>query len=120
VTKFDLVITFLALLEMSKLRMTRLFQTEPLAPIYIELATIAPGDASAPVIDASLPVNTATKEAEPAEAAASEGAPIEAAASEDAHIEAHRKVVVGEEGAYDTEETSAPSAEPSLPDEDTT
>jgi segregation and condensation protein A len=37
-TKFDLVITFLALLEMSKLRMTRLFQTEPLAPIYVELA----------------------------------------------------------------------------------
>jgi segregation and condensation protein A len=37
-TRFDLVITFLALLEMSKLRMTRLFQTEPLAPIYIELA----------------------------------------------------------------------------------
>ncbi len=37
-TRFDLVITFLALLEMSKLRMTRLFQTEPLAPIYVELA----------------------------------------------------------------------------------
>ncbi len=38
VTRFELVITFLALLEMSKLRMTRLFQTEPLAPIYVELA----------------------------------------------------------------------------------
>jgi segregation and condensation protein A len=37
-SRFDLVITFLALLEMAKLRMTRLFQTEPLAPIYIELA----------------------------------------------------------------------------------
>ena len=43
VTRFELVITFLALLEMSKLRMTRLFQTEPLAPIYVELA----GDAGA-------------------------------------------------------------------------
>jgi segregation and condensation protein A len=41
VTKFDLVITFLALLEMSKLRMTRLYQTEPLAPLYVELATSA-------------------------------------------------------------------------------
>jgi segregation and condensation protein A len=40
-TKFDVVITFLALLEMSKLRMTRLFQTEPLAPIYVELAAAA-------------------------------------------------------------------------------
>ena len=38
VTKAELVITFLALLEMSKLRLTRLFQTEPLAPIYVELA----------------------------------------------------------------------------------
>jgi segregation and condensation protein A len=37
-TRFELVITFLALLEMTKLHMTRLFQTEPLAPLYIELA----------------------------------------------------------------------------------
>ena len=37
-TKFDLVITFLALLEMARLRMTRLFQTEPLGPLYIEVA----------------------------------------------------------------------------------
>ena len=48
-TKFDLVITFLALLEMTKLRMTRLFQTEPLSPLYCELAEdaddVAPIDA---------------------------------------------------------------------------
>lgn len=37
-TKFDLVITFLALLEMTRLKMTRLFQTEALGPIYVELA----------------------------------------------------------------------------------
>ncbi len=37
-TKFDLVITFLALLEMTKLRMTRLFQSEPLGPLYVEIA----------------------------------------------------------------------------------
>jgi segregation and condensation protein A len=37
VTKFDLVITFLALLEMAKLRMTRLFQSEPLGPLYVEI-----------------------------------------------------------------------------------
>lgn len=35
-TRFDLVITFLALLEMTKLRMTRLYQTEPLSPLYVE------------------------------------------------------------------------------------
>jgi segregation and condensation protein A len=43
-TKFDLVITFLALLEMTRLKMTRLFQSEPLGPLYVEL-TGAEGDA---------------------------------------------------------------------------
>lgn len=38
VSRFDLVITFLALLEMTNLRMTRLFQTEALGPLYVELA----------------------------------------------------------------------------------
>jgi len=41
-TKFDLVITFLALLEMARLRMTRLLQTEPLGPLYVELAAAEP------------------------------------------------------------------------------
>lgn len=36
VSRFDLVITFLALLEMTRLHLTRLFQTEPLAPLYVE------------------------------------------------------------------------------------
>ncbi len=35
-SRFDLVITFLALLEMTRLRMTRLFQTDPHASIYVE------------------------------------------------------------------------------------
>jgi segregation and condensation protein A len=38
VTRFDLVITFLALLEMTRLRMTRLYQEGPLAPLFVELA----------------------------------------------------------------------------------
>jgi segregation and condensation protein A len=37
-TKFDLVITFLALLEMTRLKMTRLMQSEVLGPLYVELA----------------------------------------------------------------------------------
>jgi segregation and condensation protein A len=45
-TKFDLVITFLALLEMTKLRMTRLYQAEPFGPLHIELAA-APSDSDA-------------------------------------------------------------------------
>jgi segregation and condensation protein A len=37
-TRFDLVVTFLALLEMTRLRMTRLYQAEPLGPMHVELA----------------------------------------------------------------------------------
>jgi segregation and condensation protein A len=37
-TKFDLVITFLALLEMTRLKMTRLMQSEVLGPLYVEIA----------------------------------------------------------------------------------
>lgn len=39
-TRFDLVITFLALLEMTRLKMTRLVQTEPLSPIYVEVSVL--------------------------------------------------------------------------------
>jgi segregation and condensation protein A len=37
-TRIDLIITFLALLEMTRLRLTRLFQDDPLGPIEIELS----------------------------------------------------------------------------------
>lgn len=39
-TREGLVITFLALLEMSKLRMTRIYQDEPLGPILVELGSV--------------------------------------------------------------------------------
>jgi segregation and condensation protein A len=38
VTRFDVVITFLAILEMAKLRMIRVYQSDPLATIHVELA----------------------------------------------------------------------------------
>jgi segregation and condensation protein A len=37
-TRFDVVITFLAILEMARLRMIRIYQSDPLAPIHVELA----------------------------------------------------------------------------------
>lgn len=37
-SRFDYVITFLALLEMTRLRMTRVYQSEPYAPLHIELS----------------------------------------------------------------------------------
>lgn len=36
-TRFDLVITFLAMLEMCRMRLLRVYQTGPLAPIYLGL-----------------------------------------------------------------------------------
>jgi segregation and condensation protein A len=41
-SKFDLVITFLALLEMTRLKMTRLFQADPLGPLYVEVSGDVP------------------------------------------------------------------------------
>ena len=45
ITRFDVVITFLALLEMAKLRMIRVYQSDPLAPIHVQLATEKPAQA---------------------------------------------------------------------------
>jgi len=50
-TKFELVITFLALLEMARLKMTRLYQTEPLGPLHIELAVIEPNPEPTPHLE---------------------------------------------------------------------
>ncbi len=40
ITSYDLVVTFLAMLEMAKTRLLRLFQSEPYAPIYLEHALV--------------------------------------------------------------------------------
>jgi segregation and condensation protein A len=54
----DLVLTFLALLEMTRLKMTRFYQVDPLADIYVELAVVEPagdgpdgGEAGEPTSD---------------------------------------------------------------------
>jgi segregation and condensation protein A len=44
-TRSELIITFLALLEMTRLKLTHLYQADPLAPVYIDLALV---DADAP------------------------------------------------------------------------
>jgi segregation and condensation protein A len=48
-TRFDLIITFLALLEMTRLKMTRLYQPDPLAEIFIETAMVG-ADAASPEV----------------------------------------------------------------------
>jgi len=37
-TRFDIVITFLAILEMCRLRLIQVYQSDPLAPIHVELS----------------------------------------------------------------------------------
>jgi segregation and condensation protein A len=48
-TRFDLIITFLALLEMTRLKMTRLYQADPLADIFIETILVDAEPAKAEV-----------------------------------------------------------------------
>jgi len=48
-TRFDLIITFLALLEMTRLKMTRLYQPDPLAEIFIETILVDAEPAKAEV-----------------------------------------------------------------------
>lgn len=76
-TRFDLVITFLALLEMTKLRMTRLVQEDPLAAIYVEFSAQVSGD----------DVDENATDAEKAQAQANADAEADAAA--DAHAREH-------------------------------
>jgi len=52
-TTYDLVVTFLALLEMAKSRLTRIYQSEPEGPIYLEARVLkvddhGPGDEPTP------------------------------------------------------------------------
>jgi segregation and condensation protein A len=58
-TRADVIVTFLALLEMTRLRMTRVWQEAPYAPIQIELSVIedeeTPGDAATGVEMAAEP-----------------------------------------------------------------
>lgn len=52
-TRYEVVVTFLAVLEMTKLRMTRIYQSHPNAPLHVEFAL---SDPDAPV---NMPVPTA-------------------------------------------------------------
>jgi len=44
-TRFDIIITFLAVLEMARLRMIRVYQSDPLAMIHVELSVQENGSA---------------------------------------------------------------------------
>jgi segregation and condensation protein A len=69
VTTYDMVVTFLAMLEMGKQKLLRLFQTEPCAPIYIEGALL---DGAAPVSETAM--QDPTFDAEASDGALGDGA----------------------------------------------
>jgi segregation and condensation protein A len=46
-TRYEVVVTFLALLEMTKLRITRIYQADPAAPLHVQYALL---DAEAPSV----------------------------------------------------------------------
>jgi segregation and condensation protein A len=59
-SRFDLVITFLALLEMTRLRITTLVQVDPLSPLYVEARVQEATDAEE--AGAPLPAETEASE----------------------------------------------------------
>ena len=61
-SRADMIVTFLALLEMTKLRMTNLYQDGPLEPIVVELAVM--DDDADQGFDSSLPGDSWTDEGE--------------------------------------------------------
>jgi segregation and condensation protein A len=77
-SKAGLIITFLALLEMTRLRLTRLVQDSPLAPIVVELAVLEDDNGGAAPAADDLAVTQAAA-AEGAETSSAPTAPAEEA-----------------------------------------
>jgi segregation and condensation protein A len=86
-TRYEVVVTFLALLEMTKLRITRIYQADPASPLHVQYALL---DADAPAVApeevaaayASQPVDL---EAKTGEAPVESESPEELAAAEFEH-----------------------------------
>ena len=119
-TRFDLVITFLAVLEMARLKLVRVYQAEPVGPIYLELSSLAPGEGVAAVEAEGRAAATfaPAPTAEPAPAPTSEPAvePAPAPTSEpEVELSAEQESPVEPEEAEgaDAEET-VPTEEPSF------
>jgi segregation and condensation protein A len=62
----DLIVTFLAILEMTRLRLTRVEQDGPLAPIFIELAVVEDGDSAGMTDDLDRAYEASTEVMRPA------------------------------------------------------
>lgn len=79
-SRADVIVTFLALLEMTRLRMTRISQDSPYAEIHIELAVREDGDEEAPPLAADVAAGQAPPAASPASAETEASAAVPAPA----------------------------------------
>lgn len=78
VTRFDLIITFLAVLEMARLKLVRVYQAQAIGPIYLEMTSVPEGEGVQALEDAEA---ASRAEAAPPEAPAVEPAPEPAVAA---------------------------------------
>jgi len=104
-TTYDLVVTFLALLEMAKMRLMRIYQTETDAPIWVEPRVLAMDDA---VANAQV---SADGDAPPAEPDPQMPLPRDADAEASAHPPDASAGSAPEPTAEAPAEVSAPAAE---------
>jgi segregation and condensation protein A len=129
-TRFDVVITFLAMLEMARMKLIRIYQSDPLAPIHLELAGLteeeqaaAAADRAREAADRAREVAERAREAEERaraerEAREAEEAALAAAEAEAARIEEETArfeeelTTMGEELAAAEEELARDEEEP--------
>ncbi|HSN98511.1 MAG TPA: segregation/condensation protein A [Candidatus Nanopelagicales bacterium] len=113
IPRFELVITFLAVLEMCKLRLIRIHQTDPLAMIHVELAVQDGAPQDAPMDAEMIPEAEVVTEAVP-EAEAEAVPEAEAEAVPEAEAEAVPEAEA--EAVPEAEAEAVPNAE-AVPDE---
>ncbi len=114
---YDLVVTFLAILEMAKRRLARIYQSEPVAPIHLEYTVLAEGSA-----DEALEAPTTAGGEEPHAGETSDEARAEADEAErDRAVAAPGEDPLGP-AALDPEDellqSGAPSADPHASDDE--
>lgn len=113
VTRFDLIITFLAVLEMARLKLVRVYQAQAIGPIYLEMTSVPEGEGVQALEDAEEASRAASAASD---AAASEPAAEPAAESVDVASEPPRPEDGSEPVVAESTEEEAAPPEPEAPE----
>lgn len=105
-TRYDVVVTFLAILEMTKMHMTRLYQSDVEAPIHVELALL---DVDAPTVPPPGTITSDGGDGSFADEAAAE--PAQHASTEDTSTEDASTAEASPEGLPSTQPEPRPDAD---------